>query len=68
LRCLLAKFVSNNQQTDNEIHEDQLLNFSINSLDEEVALILAENAELDAEDIYAVLVGTCTDGTSVSTL
>jgi len=68
LRCLLAKLVSNNQQTDDEIHEDQLLNFSINSLDEEVALILAENAELDAEDIYAVLVGTCTDETSVSTL
>jgi len=40
------------QQADDEIHEDQLLNFLVNSLDEEVALTLAENAELDAEDIY----------------
>jgi IS4 transposase len=44
------------------------LNFLVNSLDEEVALSLAENAELDAEDIYEVLVGACADGTSVSTL
>ncbi|MDW7538828.1 ISH3 family transposase, partial [Haloferax volcanii] len=42
------------QQADDEIHEDQLLNFLVNSLDEEVALSLAENAELDAEDIYEV--------------
>ncbi|MBS8126172.1 ISH3-like element ISHvo21 family transposase, partial [Haloferax volcanii] len=56
------------QQADSEIHEDQLLNFLVNSLDEEVALSLAENAELDAEDIYEVLVGACADGTSVSTL
>ncbi len=31
------------QQADNEIHEDQLLNFLVNSLDKEVALTLAEN-------------------------
>lgn len=43
------------QQADGEIHEDQLLNFLVNSLDEEVALTLAENPELDAEDIYEVL-------------
>ncbi|ELZ84910.1 transposase (ISH51) [Haloferax gibbonsii ATCC 33959] len=60
--------MSNNQQTDDEIHEDQLLNFLVNSLDEEVALTLGENAELDVEDIYEVLVGACADGTSVSTL
>ncbi|MDW7537171.1 ISH3 family transposase, partial [Haloferax volcanii] len=46
--------MSKTQQADDEIHEDQLLNFLVNSLDEEVALSLAENAELDAEDIYEV--------------
>jgi hypothetical protein len=60
--------VPNTKQADGEIHEDQLLNFLVNSLDEEVALTLAENAELDAEDIYEVLVGACADGTSISTL
>jgi len=60
--------MSKTQQADGRIHEDQLLNFLVNSLDEEVALTLAENAELDAEDIYEVLVGACADGTSVSTL
>jgi hypothetical protein len=67
LRRLLAEGVSNTKQADGEIHEDQLLNFLVNSLDEEVALTLAENAELDAEDIYEVLVGARADGTSVST-
>jgi hypothetical protein len=52
LRGLLAEGVSKTQQADGEIHEDQLVNFLVNSLDEEVALTLAENAELDAEDIY----------------
>ncbi len=60
--------MSTTQQADGEIHEDQLLNFLVNSLDEEVALTIAENAEIDAEDIYEVLVGACANGTSVSTL
>ena len=60
--------MSNTKQADGKIHEDQILNFLVNSLDEEVALTLAENAEFDAEDIYEVLVGACADGTSVSTL
>jgi len=34
------------------IHEDQLLNFLVNRLDEEVSLSLANNAEITAEDIY----------------
>lgn len=46
-----------NHQIDGEFHENQLLNFLVNSFDEEVALTLAENAELNAEDIYEVLVG-----------
>jgi len=60
--------VSRTKQADGEIHEDQLLNFLVNRLDEEVPLSLANNAEITAEDIYEVLVGACADGTSVSTL
>jgi len=33
------------------IHEDQLLNFLVNRLDEEVPLSLANNAEITAEDL-----------------
>jgi len=43
------------QQADSEIHEDQFLNFLINRLDEEVSLNLANNTEIDAEDLYEVL-------------
>jgi len=46
--------------------EDQLLNFLVNRLDEEVSLSLANNAEITAEDIYEVLVGVGAAGTSVS--
>jgi len=56
------------QQADNVIHEDQLLNFLVNRLDDEVPLTLANNAEIEAKDIYEVLVGACADGISVSTL
>ena len=59
---------SKQQQADSEIHEDQLLNFLVNRLDEEISLTLANNAEIDAEDIYEVLVGATADGTSISTL
>jgi len=59
--------VSKTKQADGGIHEDQLLNFLVNRLDEEVSLSLANNAEITAEDIYEVLVGACA-GTSVSTL
>ncbi|SEP27582.1 hypothetical protein SAMN04487948_1313 [Halogranum amylolyticum] len=60
--------MSKTQQANDEIHEDQLLNFVVNSLNEEVSLTLAENDKLDVEDIYEVLVGACADETSVSTL
>jgi len=68
LERLLAEGVSKTKQADGGIHEDQLLNFLVNRLDEEVSLSLANNAEITAEDIYGVLVGACADGTSVSTL
>jgi len=50
-------------KADGGIHEDQLLNFLVNRLDEEVFLSLANNAEITAEDIYGVLVGACADRT-----
>jgi len=60
--------VSKTKQADGEIHEDQLLTFSSNRLDEEVSLSLANNAEITAEDIYEVPVGACADGDCLSTL
>jgi len=45
------------QQADGKTHEDQLLNFLVNRLDEEMPLPLAHNAKLDAEDIYEILGG-----------
>jgi hypothetical protein len=59
---------SKQQQADSGIHEDKLLKFLVNRLDEEISLGLANNAELNAEDIYEVLVGATADGTSISTL
>ena len=56
------------QQADSELHEDQLLNFLVNQLDEEVTLNLANNAKIDTEDIHEILVGATADGTSISTL
>jgi len=57
-----------NQQADGEIHEDQLLNFLVNALTGAFGVSLAENAEIDPEDIYEVLVGATADGTSISML
>ena len=68
MRGLLAEGLSKTKQADGEIHEDQLLNFLVNTLDEEVALNLGANAEIEAEDIYEVLVGACAGGTSISEL
>ena len=56
------------QQADGEIHEDQLLNFLVNALTGAFGISLGENADLDPEDIYEVLVGATADGTSISTL
>ncbi len=57
-----------NQQADGEIHEDQLLNFLVNALTGAFGVSLAENAEINPEDIYEVLVGAAADGTSISML
>jgi len=60
--------VSTTKQADGEIYEDHLLNFLVKRVDEEVSLSLGANAEIDAEDIYEVLVGASADGTSISEL
>ena len=49
------------QQADDEIHEDQLLNFLVNTLTGAFSLNSGENADIDAEDIFEVLVGACAD-------
>ena len=56
------------EQADSGIHEDQLLNFLVNVLTGAFTLDLGENAEIDPEDIFEVLVGATADGTSISTL
>nr|WP_083252390.1 hypothetical protein [Haladaptatus sp. W1] len=49
--------MSNNQQADGEIHRDQLLNFLVNSPDEEVALTLGENGKHKREEAKTDLFG-----------
>jgi len=65
---LLAEGVFKTQQADGSIHENQVLNFLVNTIDEEVNLDFGPNAETTSEDVHEVLVGACADGTSVSTL
>jgi hypothetical protein len=55
-------------QADDSIHEDQLLNYLVNTLTGEFGLSVGENAELEPEDIYEVLVGATADGTSITGL
>jgi hypothetical protein len=55
-------------QADGSIHEDQLLTFLVDTIDEGVEFDLAPNAETRSEDIHEDLLGACADGTSVSTL
>ena len=49
------------QQADGEIHEDQLLNFLVNTLTGASGVNPGENADLDPEDISEVLVGARRD-------
>ncbi|EMA40544.1 transposase ISH51, partial [Halococcus morrhuae DSM 1307] len=55
-------------QAANELTEEQVLNFLVNTLDEEIDIELGENADLDSEDIWDVLVGATADEDSVSHL
>jgi hypothetical protein len=44
-------------QAANELTEEQVLNFLVNTLDEEIDIELGENVDIDSEDIWDVLVG-----------
>jgi hypothetical protein len=44
-------------QAANELTEEQVLNFLVNTLDEEIDIGLGETADIDSEDIWDVLVG-----------
>jgi hypothetical protein len=55
-------------QADGAIHEDQLLNFLVNTLTGAFGISLGANADLDPDEIYEVLVGATADGTSISSL
>ncbi|UOO97065.1 ISH3 family transposase (plasmid) [Halococcus dombrowskii] len=55
-------------QAASELTEDQVLNFLVNTLDEEIDIELGENADIDSEDIWDVLVGATADEDSVSHL
>jgi len=51
---------------DSEIEEEHLLNFVVNSLDEELAIDLGENVEVTTETLYGVLAGASAGGTSIN--
>jgi len=53
-------------QADSEIEEEHLLNFVVNSLDEELAIDLGENVEVTTETLYEVLAGASAGGTSIN--
>jgi len=44
-------------QTDNQIEEEHLLNFVVNTLDEELPIELADSVKVSSEKLYEVLAG-----------
>jgi len=53
-------------QTDNKIEEEHLLNFVVNTLDEELPIELADSVKVSSEKLYEVLAGASASGTSVN--
>ena len=53
-------------QADNEVEEEHLLNFVVNSLGEELPIDLGENVEVTADELYEVLAGASAGGTSIN--
>ncbi|SNR57847.1 ISH3 family transposase [Halorubrum vacuolatum] len=53
-------------QTDNQIEEEHLLNFVVNTLDEELPIELADGVKVSSEKLYEVLAGASASGTSVN--
>ena len=53
-------------EADSEIKEEHLLNFVVNSLNEELAIDLDENVKVTTETLYEVLAGASAGGTSIN--
>ena len=53
-------------QTDNELKEEHLLNFVVNSLGDELPIDLAENVKVTSDELYEVLAGASAGGTSIN--
>jgi len=53
-------------QADNQIEEEHLLNFVVNSLGEELSTGLGEDVDVSTEKLYKVLAGAGASGTSVN--
>ncbi|MBP1924128.1 hypothetical protein J2751_003179, partial [Halorubrum alkaliphilum] len=53
-------------EADSEIEEEHLLNFVVNSLDEELAIDLGNDVEVTTETLYEVLAGASAGGTSIN--
>ena len=53
-------------EADNELEEEHLLNFVVNSLDEDLTIDLGENVEITTETLYEVLAGASAGGTSIN--
>jgi len=53
-------------QTDNQIEEEHLLNFVVNSLSDQLPIDLADGAKVSTEKLYEVLAGASTSGTSIN--
>jgi CO dehydrogenase/acetyl-CoA synthase alpha subunit len=51
-------------QADNEIEVEHLINFVVNSLDEELAIDFGDDVEVMTETLYEVLAGASAGGTS----
>ena len=64
-KCLLWEGVQPTE-ADSKIEEEHLLNFVVNSLDEELAIDLGENVKVTTEKLYEVLAGASAGGTSIN--
>lgn len=53
-------------QADSELKEEHLVNFIVNSLDDELPVELDDGVEVTVDDLYEVLVGASADGTSIN--
>src|SRR6056297_1953385 len=65
MECLFGSSVKQTQ-TDDKIEEEHLLNFVVNTLDEELPIDLADGVKVSSETLYEVLAGASASGTSVN--